>query len=136
MKGSLVVRRMVKGIGRLILRRLRCEKERAAALTETNSILSAYIAYLIESRGCVRVSREAIRSNIGKYRALVEASGGDYVIRIVRNDGCGEVQNDEEACGSDGVRNAEGACGGDGVRNAEEVGGEGNGESLERRLSR
>ncbi len=133
MKGSLVVSRMVKGISRLILRRIRYEKERVSALNETNSILSAYIAYLIESKGVVTVSREAIRSSIGRYRALVEASGGDYIIKIVR-------------CGGDAVKNAEGN--GDAVKNAVdvdgsangknavEVGEEGNGESLERRLSR
>lgn len=106
------MRRMVNGICRLILRRLRCEKERVKALAETNSILSAYIAFLIESKGTVRVPRRVIRDYIGNYSALIDASGEDYVIEVVRkgvDEDCGKRSHD---------------------------GGEGNGESLERRLSR
>lgn len=94
-----------------MLRRIRCEKERVAALTETNSILSAYIAFLIESKDSVRVPRRVIRDYIGNYSALIEVSGEDYVIKVVSRDGDAVC----EKCAHDS--------------------GEGNGESLERRLS-
>lgn len=68
-------------------RQLRLERERRAALEETNSILSAYLAILIEKEECVRVPRELVRGAIGKYRATVKASGDDYLIGITRYGG-------------------------------------------------
>lgn len=72
------------GLLRLKNRQLREERANCRALRETNSILSAYVASLIEERGSVRISRDKIRASIGSYAAEVRRDGGDYVISIRR----------------------------------------------------
>ncbi len=70
-------------------RQLRLEREKNHALEETNSILSAYLAVLIEKNGEARVPRRLVRDAIGNYRACVEVLGDDYLIRILRP--CGDA---------------------------------------------
>ena len=69
-------------------RQLRLEREKRRALEESNSILSAYLALLIEKEGGVRVPRELIRSVIGRYRARVKVSGDDYIISVDKFSDC------------------------------------------------
>lgn len=90
-------------------RRLRVEREKNSALLEANAILSAYIAILIENDGGVRVSRELIRSVVGRYRAEVSVSGDDYVISV-KGDGesfcrttAKEKSDEAEALGAGGT---------------------------------
>lgn len=64
-------------------RQLRFERDRRVALEETNSILSAYLAYLIEENGEVRIPREVIKSSIGRYKAFISVSGDDYLISVI-----------------------------------------------------
>ena len=79
--------KIVGGLLRMKNRQIRAERERSRALSESNSILSAYVASLIEERGGARVSREQIKNAIGKYTAKVISDGADYVISIIR-EGC------------------------------------------------
>ena len=72
------------GLLRLKNRQLREERANSRALRETNSILSAYVASLIEEKGGVRISRDKIRASIGSYAAEVRRDGGDYVITVRR----------------------------------------------------
>lgn len=67
-------------------RQIAYERARSAALEETNSILSAYIALMIEDKGGVSVSAAKIGEAIGKYRARVERRGDNYLISIDRGD--------------------------------------------------
>ena len=103
MKGSLGVRSIVKAFSWLVVRRLRREKERAAALEQTNSILSAYLAILIEREGEVRVPRRLVRNSIGKYRAKALVSGDDYLIKIERDYPCAAAE-----CGGDPTKRDDG----------------------------
>jgi hypothetical protein len=66
-------------------RQLRYEREKRLALEETNTVLAAYIASLVEELGGVRVSRAKIKEFIGKYNAKIASDGTDYVIGIERN---------------------------------------------------
>lgn len=70
-------------------RQIRLEREKNRALEETNSILSAYLAILIEKNGDVRIPRRLVRDAIGNYRACVEVEGDDYLIKILRP--CGDL---------------------------------------------
>ena len=74
--------KVVGGLLRFKNRQLKDERARSRALGETNSILSAYVASLIEERGGAKISREKIKKAIGKYVASVRVEGGDYVISI------------------------------------------------------
>ena len=51
---------------------------------ETNDILSAYLALLVEKHGSARVPKALIREAIGGYRAVVGTAGDDYVITVER----------------------------------------------------
>ena len=84
--------KIVGGLLRMKNRQIRAERERSRALSESNSILSAYVASLIEGRGGARIPREQIKNAIGKYTAKVISDGADYVISIIR-EGC-ENQED------------------------------------------
>ena len=77
--------KIVGGLLKMKNRQLRAEREKSRALDETNSILSAYVASLIEERGGARIAKDQIRSAIGKYSAQVIADGADYVISVIRN---------------------------------------------------
>ena len=65
--------KIVGGLLKMKNRQLRAEREKSRALDETNSILSAYVASLIEERGGARIAKDQIRSAIGKYSAQVIA---------------------------------------------------------------
>ena len=72
-------------INRLIAyknRQISLEREKNRALCETNSILSAYVALLVDSQESARISRRKIRDSVGRYVAKVTADGDDYVISI------------------------------------------------------
>lgn len=77
--------KIVGGLLRMKNRQLRAEREKSRALGETNSILSAYVASLIEERGGARIAKDQIRCAIGKYTAQVLTDGADYVISVIRN---------------------------------------------------
>ena len=77
--------KLVGGLLRFKNRQLRDERAKSHALDETNSILSAYVASLIDERGGAKISREKIKNAIGKYVASVRVEGGDYVISISKN---------------------------------------------------
>ena len=63
-------------------RQIRFERERLRALEETNKILSAYVAILVESLGETRISKELVREALGSYKASVKDSGDDYLISV------------------------------------------------------
>ena len=77
--------KIVGGLLKMKNRQLRAEREKSRALSETNSILSAYVASLIEERGGARIAKDQIRKAIGKYTAQVLSEGADYVISVIRN---------------------------------------------------
>ena len=77
--------KIVGGLLRMKNRQLRAEREKSRALGETNSILSAYVAALIEERGGARIAKDHIRKAIGKYTAEVLSDGADYVISVIRS---------------------------------------------------
>ena len=87
--------KIVGGLMRMKNRQLRAERERSRALNETNSILSAYVASLIEERGGARIAKDQIRSAIGKYTAQVLSDGADYVISVIRE---GNQRSGVESC--------------------------------------
>ena len=77
--------KIVGGLLRFKNRQLKDERTKSRALGETNSILSAYVASLIDERGGAKISREKIKNAIGKYVANVHVEGGDYVISISKS---------------------------------------------------
>ena len=86
MKGSMQVK-LTNKIFRFLLalrgRQLRLEREKIRAMEETDKILSAYLAILIDKNGGARVSRAEVREVMGRYRAVASVDGDDYVIRVV-----------------------------------------------------
>lgn len=68
-------------------RQIRFERERLKALEETNKILSAYIAILVEELGETRISKELVREALGSFKASVRDSGDDYLISVSRSQG-------------------------------------------------
>ena len=102
--------KVVGGLLRFKNRQLKDERARSRALGETNSILSAYVASLIEERGGAKISREKIKKAIGQYVASVRVEGGDYVISINRceketEDKCFDMNSNE--CADDSLENKE-----------------------------
>lgn len=77
--------KIVGGLLRMKNRQIRAERDKSRALSETNSILSAYVASLIEDRNGARISKDQIRKAIGKYTAQVLSDGADYVISVIRS---------------------------------------------------
>ncbi len=75
--------KIADGILRYRSRQLTLERERNRALEETNSILSAYLALLVDRRDGVRVPKKSVREAVGKYRATVSQDGADYVISVI-----------------------------------------------------
>lgn len=101
MKGSMQVK-LTNKIFRFLLalrgRQLRLEREKIRAIEETDRILSAYLAILIEKNGMVRVSRAEVREIMGKYRATVAVDGDDYVIRVISAGGKGDDSEGSSLC--------------------------------------
>ena len=93
--------KIIDGILRLKNKQINAEKEHSRALEQINSILSAYIAALIDAVGVIRVSRDKIKSAIGKYSACVSLEGSDYVITLKRNGDESEAKADDEICSVD-----------------------------------
>lgn len=91
--------KIVGGLLRFKNRQLRDERAKSRALDETNSILSAYVASLIDERGGAKISREKIKNAIGKYAASVRVEGGDYVISISKNGKDTECKRTGANCG-------------------------------------
>ena len=63
-------------------RQIRLERERVRAFEETNRILSAYIAILVEKQGGARIPKELVREALGCYKISVKDSGDDYLIDV------------------------------------------------------
>lgn len=72
------------------------EREKNRALFETNSILSAYIAVLLDGKGSVRISRKQIRDSIGRYAAKVITDGEEYIISVLSDRGSSHTENQEK----------------------------------------
>lgn len=87
MKGSMQVKltyRIFRGLIALKNKQIKLERERSRGYKETNDILSAYLALLVEKHGSARVPKALIREAIGGYRAVVGTAGDDYVITVER----------------------------------------------------
>lgn len=82
-------------------RLLSLEREKNKALCETNAILSAYVALLIDEMGEARISRSEVRNSIGNYSATVRAEGDDYVISVASSKK-GVFSVDREKVAADG----------------------------------
>lgn len=76
-------------------RQISLEREKNRALIETNAILSAYVAMLVDGKESVRISRRLIRESIGRYTATVLPQGDDYVISVISAGGCRNQSNRE-----------------------------------------
>lgn len=63
-------------------RQIKLERERAILGEEVNGILATYLALLVSKKE-VRVSCDEISALLGKYRAVVEREGEDYLIKVV-----------------------------------------------------
>ena len=72
------------------------EREKNRALFETNSILSAYIAVLLDGKDSVRISRKQIRDSIGRYAAKVITDGEEYIISVLSDRGSFHTENQEK----------------------------------------
>ena len=72
------------------------EREKNRALFETNSILSAYIAVLLDGKDSVRISRKQIRDSIGRYAAKVITDGEEYIISVLSDRGSSHTENQEK----------------------------------------
>ena len=79
-----LINRTIKYLLGIKRRQIAYERARSKALEETHSILSTYVALLVEEKGCFRVSASLIGKSIGKYRANVLRDGEDYIISIER----------------------------------------------------
>ena len=82
-------------------RQISLEREKNKALGETNAILSAYVALLIEKKGEARIPRSEIRKYIGNYSAAARAEGDDYVISVISHK-AGAFSVDREKVAADG----------------------------------
>lgn len=90
MKGSMRVKltsRIFKGLIALKNNQIKLERERSRGYKETNDILAAYLALLVEKHGSARVPKILIREALGGYRAVVGTIGDDYVITVERCSG-------------------------------------------------
>ena len=63
-------------------RQIRLAREKIRAFEETNKILSAYVALLVEQQGTVRIPKKMISEALGSYKASATESGEDYIIKI------------------------------------------------------
>ena len=100
MKGSMRVKltsRIFKGLIALKNKQIKLERERRRGYKETNDILAAYLALLVEKHGSARVPKILIREALGSYRAVVGAIGDDYVITVER---CNEESKKAKDSGS------------------------------------
>ena len=86
--------RIFRGIIALKNKQIKLERERSRGYKETNDILSAYLALLVERHDGVRVPKELIREAIGSYRAIVGTAGDDYVITVERCGAYAEANNE------------------------------------------
>ena len=88
MKGSMLVK-MVNKVIRCLLgiknRQIRFERERSRAMEEANKILSAYVTFLSERYGELRVPRAEIARLLGHSNVRVSRNDDDYVI-FIEND--------------------------------------------------
>ena len=86
MKGSMQVTqgKSVESIIRAKNRELRAEREKVQALEITNTIISAYLSILVESRGGVRISKKAVSDALGNFTTRATADGEDYLITVER----------------------------------------------------
>ena len=78
--------RIFKGLIALKNKQIKLEREISRGYKETNGILAAYLALLVERHGSVRVPKELIREALGGYRATVGTAGDDYVITVEKCD--------------------------------------------------
>lgn len=104
MKGSMQVKltsRIFRGLIALKNKQIKLERERSRGYKETNDILAAYLALLVEKHGSARVPKELIREALGSYRAVVGAIGDDYVITVER---CNEESDKTKNSGSEKTR--------------------------------
>lgn len=76
--------RIFKGLIALKNKQIKLERERSRGYKETNDILAAYLALLVEKHGSARVPKELIREALGGYRATVGTAGDGYVITVER----------------------------------------------------
>ncbi len=61
---------------------IRADRQRLEAAEQANRILSAYIAVLADSEGCVKISRLSVRSALGKYKTEISSDGEFYIVRV------------------------------------------------------
>lgn len=83
-----MLKRLISYLWRLKNRQVKALLERISVLEESNSVLSAYIAFLVKEKGILRVPRSEIGRLIGRFSASVSTDRDDYVIQIV-DDGKG-----------------------------------------------
>lgn len=62
-------------------RQLREARERVRALEETNSILTAYLGFLIAKCGEIVMPRSVLSEGIGNFDISVEQNGENYLIK-------------------------------------------------------
>ena len=80
----------VEEIVRLKNKEIRSERERNQALEITNTIISAYLAVLVERLGSVRIPKSQISAALGGYVTTASADGDDYVITVQRSSPTGK----------------------------------------------
>ena len=61
---------------------IRAEREKYQAEKAANSILVAYIFYLVSQCGVIRIPKAEVSAALGKYEACAYSDGGDYVIEL------------------------------------------------------
>ena len=77
--------RSAEEILRLKNKEIRSERERNQALEITNTIISAYLAVLVERLGSVRIPKSQISAALGSYVTTASADGDDYVITVQKS---------------------------------------------------
>ena len=95
--------RSVESIIRAKNREIRSERERIQALEITNTIISAYLAILVErAAGEVRISKKAVSEALGSFSTSARSEGEDYIISVERTASAnGEQTTAEEAVSAD-----------------------------------
>ena len=76
--GILDIRRIIKRKNGQI----REEREKLLAAEAANRILSTYLLCFVKEAGELRVSKDKIAEEFGKYRVDISASDEDYVIKV------------------------------------------------------
>ncbi len=72
------IRQILKNKNALI----RVDRQKLEAAEHANRILSAYIAVLADSEGCVKISRSSVRSALGKYKTEISSDGEFYIVTV------------------------------------------------------